>query len=86
MKKYRRGVVRKRSVKKKYLKSLQNSQESTCAGVFFNRITDPKPVNLLINDSSAGVFIWILRNKYNYFAKRFWAAAFENNFYLKSIE
>ena len=52
MKEYRSGVVRERSVKK-VLESLQNSQESTCAGVFFNRITDLKPVDLLINDSSA---------------------------------
>ena len=58
MKKYRSGVVRKRSVKKKKsLKSLQNLQEGTCVRVFLNRITDPKPVNFLINDSSAGVFI-----------------------------
>ena len=56
MKEYRSGVVRKRSIKK-VLESLQNSQESTFAGVFFNKITDPKPVDLLINDSNAGVFI-----------------------------
>ena len=85
MKEYRSGVVRKRS-EKKILESLKNSQENTCAGVSFNRITDPKPVDLLINDSSAGVFIWILRNENNYFVKLLWAAAFENNVYLKSIE
>ena len=48
---------------------MQNLQEGTCVGVFLNRITDPKPVNFLINDSSAGVFIGILRNDNKYFVK-----------------
>ena len=65
---------------------MQNLQEGTCVGVFLNRITDPKPVNFLINDSSAGVFIGILRNDNKYFVKLLWAAAFENYVYLNSIE
>ena len=48
------AVARGCSVKKVFLKILQNSQENTCAGI--------RPVTSLKRDSGTGAFLWILRN------------------------
>ena len=37
------AVVRKRSVEKVPIKTLQNSQETTCASFFYNKVTSLEP-------------------------------------------
>ena len=58
--KYAEAVVQKCSIKKVFLKFLQNSEENTCARVSFRQICGP--VALWKRDSGADVFLWIFRN------------------------
>ena len=46
------AVARRGSVKKVFLEILQNSQENTCARVFFNKVA-----TLLKKRSGTGVFL-----------------------------
>ena len=41
------ALVQKCSVKKVFLEISQNSQENTCAGVFFNKVAGLRPATLL---------------------------------------
>ena len=58
--KYAEAVVQKCSIKKVFLKFLQNSQENTCARVSLWQSCGPAA--LWKRDSGAGVFLWIFRN------------------------
>ena len=42
-----KALVQRCSVKKIFLKLLQNSMENTCARVFFNKVTGLRPATLL---------------------------------------
>ena len=58
--KYAEAVVQKCSIKKVFLKFLQNSEENTRVRVSFRQICGP--VALWKRDSGADVFLWIFRN------------------------
>ena len=53
--KWPEAVIRRCSVKKTFLRISQNLKESTCTGVFFNKVPGFQPAILLKRDSSAGV-------------------------------
>ena len=50
------------SIKKRFLKILQWSQESTCVGVYFlMKMLALSPVTFLKRDSNTGVLLWLLQ-------------------------
>ena len=48
--------LRRCSVKNVFLEISQNLPESTCVGVFFNKVAGLRPETLLKRDSNTGVF------------------------------
>ena len=54
--------LRRCSVKNVFLEISQNLPESTCVGVFFNKVAGLRPETLLKRDSNTGVFRSILGN------------------------
>ena len=64
------AVIRKCSVKKEFLKILQNSQENICAKIFFIKAAGLRPETLSKKDTPAEVFSCelyeIFRNTYFY--------------------
>ena len=42
---------------KVFLEIFQNSQENTCARVFFNKVAALRPATLLKRDTGTGVFL-----------------------------
>ena len=55
-----KAAARECTVKKEFLKILQNSKESTCVRVWFNKVAGP--ATLLKRESITCVFLWILWN------------------------
>ena len=43
--------------KKVFIEILRNSQENSCARVFFNRVTSLRPATLLKRDTGTGAFL-----------------------------
>ena len=68
LKKYRSSHRRKRSsnqrgsVKKVFLELLQTSRESTCVGVFFNKVAGFQSASFLKRDFNSGAFLWSFQN------------------------
>ena len=54
--------LRRCSVKNVFLEISQNLPESTCVGVFFNKVAGLRPETLLKRDSNTGAFRSILGN------------------------
>ena len=70
------AVLRRCSVKKLFLRILENSQENTCTEVsFYQSYRSP-----VLSCEFCEIF------KNTYFVKDWWTAAFENHVYLNSIE
>ena len=70
------AVVRRCSVKKLFLRILENYQENTCTEVsFYQGYRSP-----VLSCELCEIF------KNTYFVKHWWTAAFENHAYLNSIE
>ena len=59
------AVIRSCSVNKFFWTVVQNPQESTCAGVFFNEVSTLetcKFIKILKCESKKGVLLWVLRD------------------------
>ena len=67
------AVVRRCSVKNVVLKILQNSQENTCARVFFNKVAGlrPQPCNFIKNETQLSSCEFCEIFKYSFFTEHF---------------